>query len=130
MSGTTTRPTKLPLVSAATGIVLGVLVRETLGNWAVEKFGYFEPDMIRVTLLVPPGLVALGLALLGIHLAGAPGTVARLAVLTGGLAVLLLIATNLPSAVDGIAPRAIPLAIALAVSAVWVAWACWIAVRR
>ena len=130
MNSGTMKLTALTLVWAASGIAVAILVRSTLVQWAEDKFGYLEPDIIGVTLLVPPGLVAVGLALLGVRLAGAPGTLARVAVLTGGLGVLAFIATNLPHGVDGLAPRAVPLAIALAVSSVWLVGACWIAVRR
>ena len=124
------RTDRLTLLCAAGGVVIAALVWITLRQWAVAKFGYLEPDLIGVTLLVPPGLVAIGVVLVGTLLSGSPGTLARLGVLAGSLVVLAMVATNLPSMVDGIASRAMPLATALAVSSVWVVAACWIAVRR
>jgi hypothetical protein len=115
---------------AAAGVLVAWLVSTALADWAVAKFGYFEPDYIGVTVAVPAGLILVCLALVGTRLPGTVGTLAALAVVAGSLVVLGTIATNLPSAADGIAARAVPLALTLASSAIWVLMACWIAIRR
>lgn len=119
------------IVAAGIGLAIAAALQVALHDWAVTKLGYYEPDIIGPTTLLPFGLAPLAVALFGIALAPHVLDLApRLSVVTGGLLALVIVALNLPGTVDGIAPRAVPLAMALAVSALWVVGACWIAVRR
>jgi hypothetical protein len=124
------RSSQLTLALAVSSVAVAALVQTALGEWAVAKFGYLEPDIIGLTTAVPAGLVAIGLAVAGTLLPDNAKTVAKLSVVAGSVVVLAIIATNVPSAADGIAARAVPLAVALAASSLWLLVACWIALRR
>jgi hypothetical protein len=119
------------LIAAIAGMVVAATLQFALHGWAVDKFGLFDPEYIGWTILLPFGLVAVAVALFGVSLAPrAFDQAPRTSVVIGGLLALAAASLNLPGAADGIAPRAIPLAVALVASSLWVVGACWIAVRR
>jgi hypothetical protein len=119
------------IVAAGIGLAIAAVLQVALHDWAVAKIGYYEPDIIGPTTLLPFGLAALAVALFGVAVAPLGVDLApRLSVMVGGLLALVIVALNLPGAVDGIAPRAVLLAITLGIVAgyVLVGWA--IALRR
>ncbi|MEX2011625.1 MAG: hypothetical protein WEF51_05270 [Chloroflexota bacterium] len=122
---------RVALIVAIGGIAIAATLQFSLHAWAVDKFGLFEPEYIGWTVLLPFGLTAVAVAMFGISLAPRVFDLApRTSVVIGGLLSLATASLNLPGAVDGIASRALPLALALVASCIWVVCACWIAVRR
>lgn len=122
---------RAPIVAAGIGLGIAAVLQVALHDWAVAKFVYYDPDHMGPTVLLPLCLAPVAVALFGIAIAPQAVDLApRLSVVTGGLLALVIVVLNIPAGVDGIAPRAVPLAIALAVSSVWVVGACWIAARR
>lgn len=119
------------LVAAGVGLAIAAALEVALHDWAVDKFGYFEPDLMGPTVMLPLGLAPLAVAMFGVAVAPPAFDLApRIAVIAGGLTAMAVVALNLPGTLDGIAPRAIALAVVLASvpAYVLVSWA--IALRR
>ena len=100
---------------ACAGLVIAAALQVVLHDWAVGKLGYYEPDAIGPTVMLPLALTALAVALFGVAVAPRAFDLApRVAVVGGGVIVLAIVALNVPGALDGIAARAIALAVVLA----------------
>lgn len=104
------RPIKPGLV-AGVGLLLAVALTLVLHEWARGRYGYFDPDTVGPTWLLPGLLVALSVAVEVLRFA-----TDRLLQLTAGivgmsgLAAAAIVALNLPGALDGIRPESVPLA--------------------
>ena len=119
------------LVAAGAGLVIAAALQVVLHDWAVGKLGYYETDAIGPTVMLPLALAALTVAMFGVAVAPRAFDLApRVAVVAGGVIVLAIVTLNVPGALDGIAARAIALAVVLASvpGYILVSWA--IALRR
>lgn len=120
-----------PLLAAAAGLAIAAALQVALDSWAVNKFGYFEPEIMGPTVMLPFGLAALAVALFGVAVAPSGADLPpRISVIGGGLAALMAAVLNVPGAADGIAASAVPLAVVLTIVSGYVPTVWWIAVRR
>lgn len=100
-----------PGLVAAVGLLLAVALTLVLHEWARGRYGYFDPDTVGPTSLLPGLLVALSVAVEVVRFA-----TGWLLQLTAGivgmswLAAAAIVALNLPGALDGIRPESVPLA--------------------
>jgi hypothetical protein len=120
--GSWLRVTAKGLTLAATGIGLSAVVHVVLQQWAVARFGYYDPEFVWWTGGLFAVLVGLATSTFGVF--AAPPGAARwpLAfVLTGAAAVAFIVLGNLPGVGDGIEPESWPLAIWLSISGLYAA---------
>lgn len=119
------------LCASGVGLALAAVLQVVLHDWAVAKLGYYEPDVIGPTVMLPLGLAPFAVALFGVAVAHPAFDLApRIAVIAGGLMAMGAVALNIPGTLDGIEARSIALAVVLASvpAYVLVSWA--IALRR
>ena len=101
-------------------ITAGVAVELTVMTWAAARFGAqaAEPDLIGWSSLLSPSVVLAGLgALAGTVLRGPARTAAHLITVLACGAVLLVVASNLPGAADGITPLGLAMGLAMVAAA-------------
>ncbi len=132
--GRAPRVSALGLVLAGAGIALSAIVHVVLQQWAVTRFGYYDPDFVWWTAGLFAVLIGLGTATFGVFVAPRGALSWPLAfVLMGTALVVWIVLGNLPGLNDGIAPESWPLAIWIGVSglyAVLVALACLVRARQ
>jgi hypothetical protein len=122
---------RVALYASGVGLAIAAVLQVVLHDWAVGKLGYYEPDVIGPTVMLPLGLAPFAVAMFGVAVAQPPFDLApRIAVIAGGLMAMGAVALNIPGTLDGIGARAIALAVVLASvpAYVLVSWA--IALRR
>ena len=103
------------------GVILAAAVQLALYEWARDRFVYFDPDMTGITTFLPG--VILAQSCLWVTTLVMPRAWRRLPAVGLGvtsLAILLVVAVNVPGAGDGIRPASVPLAVAIAASSAYV----------
>lgn len=107
---------------AGTGIFLSAIVNVVLQQWAVARFGYFDPDFVWWTAGLFAVLVGLATATFGVLVAppGAAGWPLAF-VLLGAAGVAFIVLGNVPGLGDGIEPESWPLAIWIGTSGLYAA---------
>jgi len=105
------------LALAGIGIGLSAVVHVVLQQWAGDRFGYYDPDMVGLTAGQFAVLNGLAVSAFGVFVAprGAAGWPLA-AVVAGTASILLVLVVNLPGIRDGIRPDAWPLAFWLGAS--------------
>ena len=128
------RVTAAAVVVAGIGIALSVIVNVTLHQWAVDRFGYFDSDLIWWTSGLFAVLVGLATSAFGVFVAPRGTHAWPLSfVLLGAAVVVWIVLGNQPGLGDGIAPESWPLAIWIGISGVYaalVAIGCAVRTRR
>jgi hypothetical protein len=103
---------------ALLGIALAAALTLAEYHWVIERFGYFEFDFARRTI----GLAGL-LSIIGVGVAAVRVSDGRSRTVTRGLTIASVLlagaelVSNVPGALDGIRPAAIPLAAAMVLAA-------------
>jgi hypothetical protein len=108
------------LLLAGTGIGLSAVVHVVLQQWAVARFGYYDPEFVWWTASLFAVLVGLATATFGVFVAprGAHGWPLSF-VLLGAALVVWIVLSNVPGLDDGIEPESWPLAIWLGISGLY-----------
>jgi hypothetical protein len=109
--GSWLRPPPLSLAIAAAGIGLSAAINVVLQQWAIARYGYWDPDFVGLTAGLFALLIGLSTAAFGAFLVpprhiGWP----LLAVGLGFAMTVTVVASNLPGLADGIRPDGWPLA--------------------
>ena len=98
-----------------------VAVEVTLMRWAYDRFGEqaADPELIGLSSWLSAMVVMVGLgALAAAVLPSAGGAAARALTAVASLGVLLVVASNVPGAMDGVTPLGVPMGIAMVAAAV------------
>jgi hypothetical protein len=110
------------LVVAGTGIALSAIVHVVLQQWAVARFGYYDPEFVWWTAGSFAVLIGLATSAFGVFVSPRGAESWPLAfVLLGGALVILIVLGNLPGLADGIEPASWQLAIWLGISGLYAA---------
>lgn len=112
--------TGVGVMTLALAVAAGVAVELTVMQWALERFGVqaADPDLIGWSSLLSPMVVLVGLtALAAAVLPGAGGTAARAISVLASAGVLIVVASNVPGALDDVTPLGVPMGIAMGFAA-------------
>lgn len=116
----------------AVSVVAAVTVEMTVTRWASARFGAqaADPDLIGWSTGLSPMIVLVGLATLAATVLPGPGrTAARALTAVAAFGVLVVVASNVPGAFDGITPLGVPMGLAMAAAAAVALVAAIVAVR-
>ena len=107
---------------AGIGIGLSATVHVVLQQWARERFGYYDPELVWWTAGLFTVLIGLATSAFGAYLA--PRELVMwplLGVALGGTGILLIVLTNVAGTMDGIEPGSWPLAVWVGLSGLYAA---------
>ena len=129
--GTWLRPRPLGLGIAAVGIALSTVLIVVLEQWAIARYGYWDPDLIGSTVALSALLIGLSTAAFGAFAAprrhiGWP----LVAVSLGFATTASVVASNVPGLADGIRPDSWPLAVVIGLCGLYALVTTGLVVRR
>jgi hypothetical protein len=120
--GRVPRVSATAIILASIGIVLSAIVHVVLQQWAVARFGFYDPEFVWWTAGLFAVLIGLATSAFGVFVAppGAANWPLAFA-LAGAAAVAFIVLGNLPGLRDGIESGSWPLAIWLGISGLYAA---------